>query len=430
MLTGFVQNDNTTANPFNPDPNKYKPTSVTGAPAASYELDVTDQNFRFPQTWRTNIGVDRRVVWGMVATGEFIVNRDVNAPFYINANLPAASGNFTGVDNRVRWTTAAAPGITTVYPACAGAGQAGPCVSRINNAAGNQVTAAYVIKNTDQNRSWNVSGSLTKPMSHGLTFKGGYSYGVSKSVFDPASTASSSYASTTQPTPGDPNSPPLSFSATSPGHRYFLAATYSKSFLSWGATTISMFLDGHTNGNTSYVFSGDANGDNFSGNDLIYIPRDQSEMNFKPLPATVNGQSVTYSAADQAAAFEQYINNDPYLKSHRGQYAERYAVFLPVVSRVDLSIMQDVFANLGGRKHSGQIRLDITNLGNLLNHDWGVGQRLINQQILTNPSTDAQGRLTYNLQTLNGQLLTTPYQFNAGISDVYVMMLSFRYTFQ
>ena len=144
--------------------------------------------------------------------------------------------------------------------------------------------------------------------------------------------------------------------------------------------------------------------------------------------------AVTYSAQQQADAFEQYINNDPYLKSHRGQYAERFAVFLPIVSRLDLSLTQDVFVNLGGRRHSGQIRLDVNNFGNLLNHNWGVSQRLINQQILTNPSADAQGRLTYNLQTLNGQLLTTPYQNNATIgttsSDVYILMLSFRYTFQ
>ena len=35
----------------------------------------------------------------------------------------------------------------------------------------------------------------------------------------------------------------------------------------------------------------------------IYVPRDTSEMNFKPL--TVSG--VTFSAAQQAAAFEAYI---------------------------------------------------------------------------------------------------------------------------
>ena len=66
--------------------------------------------------------------------------------------------------------------------------------------------------------------------------------------------------------------------------------------------------------------------------------------------------------------------------------------------------------SIGGHKHTGQIRLDITNFGNLLNNNWGVGQRLINSQILTSPTADATGKLTYNLQTLSGNLITTPLQ--------------------
>ncbi len=65
-----------------------------------------------------------------------------------------------------------------------------------------------------------------------------------------------------------------------------------------------MFYDGHTNGNTSYIFASDANGDGQT-NDLIYIPKDTSEMNFKPLSVTVSGVTKSYTAADQAAAFER-----------------------------------------------------------------------------------------------------------------------------
>src|SRR4029079_571654 len=175
VLYGFAQTNNTTAFPFNPNPDKYKP-AATGAAAASYELDVTDQGFRFPQTWRTNIGVARRLPWGMVGTLDYIFNRDMSAPVYINANLPAAQGAFTGVDNRPRWAstapgTAPAPGITTALPPCAATGQAGPCFQRLNNAVGNQITANYVIKNQSQNRSSNISGAVSKTASHGLFFK-------------------------------------------------------------------------------------------------------------------------------------------------------------------------------------------------------------------------------------------------------------------
>ncbi len=62
-------------------------------------------------------------------------------------------------------------------------------------------------------------------------------------------------------------------------------------------------------------------------------------------------------------------------------------------NRMDLSITQDVFKNIGGKRNAGQFRFDITNFGNLLNHDWGVSQRTVasttaanGAQILTTPS--------------------------------------------
>ena len=149
VLQGSLLEDNPTTRPFNPDVNRYKPTNVTGAPAASYELDVTDNNFKFPQVLRNNIAVDRRLPWGLTGTAEFIYNKDVNGIYYINANLPPAQSAFTGVDTRPRWagTACAAP-------------TPGPCVTRVNNAAGNQVTAAIVMKNQSVRNPWNISGLL------------------------------------------------------------------------------------------------------------------------------------------------------------------------------------------------------------------------------------------------------------------------------
>jgi hypothetical protein len=292
----------------------------------------------------------------------------------------------------------------------------------LNNVAGNQIIQNIVLTNESVGRQWNVAASVTKPMTKGFTFKAGYNYGEAKNVNDPGSIAAGSWNSNAIVV--DPNNPQLSFSQFSPGHRYFASASYTRQYFSLGSTTIAAFFDAHTNGNTSYIFGSDANGDT-AANDLIYIPRDTSEMNF--VAFTAGGK--TFSAADQAAAFEAYIQQDDYLKNHRGQYAERYALFYPMVKRLDLSITQDVFHNIGGRRHSGEIRLDISNFGNLLNHNWGVGQRVINNQILTSPSTDANGALTYNLQTFNGKLLTSPWQTTAGINDVYVAMISFRYMF-
>jgi hypothetical protein len=109
---------------------------------------------------------------------------------------------------------------------------------------------------------------------------------------------------------------------------------------------------------------------------------------------------------------------------------------------MDLSIVQDVVHNIAGQRNSGQFRIDFTNFGNLLNHNWGVSQRLVvpvtqaeGAQILTNAAPDAQGRVSYRLATANGQLVTKTFQPNTNLfsdvrgSDVYQFMLSFRYSF-
>jgi hypothetical protein len=414
VLTGFDQIDNTTSRPFNPDPNRYKPTNVTGLPAASYELNVTDNEFKFPQVWRTNLALDHRLPGGITSTTEFIYNKDVNGIYYINANLPAAQTAFTGVDARPRWTA-----------------------NRINNTAPNVITSAIVMKNQSIGRSWNISQMLSKSLYHGLTLRGAYSYGDAKNTIDPGSTAFSSWA--LNQTPADPNNPGLGRSGAAQGHRVFVAASYSRSYFGFGATTISTFWEAKPsqNGNSfsstaSYVYAGDMNNDGGAGNDLIYIPRNTSEMNF----STFTAGGVTYTAEQQAQAFEAYINQDEYLSAHRGEYAERGGVFYPVVRRMDLSIVQDIFKNIGGKRNTGQFRMDFTNFGNLLNHNWGVSQRLVvpitqanGGQILTNAAVDAQGRATYRLAVANGQLVTKSFQSQTNLADVYQFMLSFRYSF-
>jgi hypothetical protein len=403
VLTGFEQLDNTSARPFNPNPDRYKPATVTGAPASSYALAVTEPDFKFPQVWRSDIGIDRRLPWGIIGTGEFLYSRDVNGMYYINANLPAPQAAFSGADTRPRWTA-----------------------NRING----NVSSTIVLMNQDVGRSWNVSAAATKTLSSGFLLKSAYSYGEAKNNIDPGSIAAGSWNNNQHP--GDPNNPPLAFSASSPGHRVFVAASYAHNFFSHGATGISFFWEARTIGNTSYSYSGDLNGDAGTSNDLLYIPRDTSEMNFQ----TFTSSGRTFTAAEQAQAWDAYINQDSYLSKHRGQYAERGAVFLPFVRRLDLSVSQDVFGAVKGARNAFQVRLDIINFGNLVNKNWGVGQRLINSQPLIVPTAaqggpvDAQGRAQYRLRTINNELMTRSLESTATLSDVYTLQISLRYTFR
>ena len=420
VLTGFEQFDNIPAGraisaggrPFNPNPNAYKPTNVTGAPAASYELALTDPDFKFPQLWRSNIAVDRELpFFGLIGTAEFLYSRDVNGLYYINANLPAAQTNFSGVDNRPRWFVANLP--------------TGQVANRINQ----NVANATVLKNQNEGFSWNFSASVEKPFSGGFFGKVAYNYGEAKNTVDPGSIASGSYFGNQMS--GDPNNPGLGFAGTSAGHRVLAALSYRREYFNFGGTTISLYWDGYSLGRSSYTYSGDLNGDGGTANDLIYIPRDASEMNFEQFSVTVSGVTTTFTPAQQAAAWEAFIQQDKYLSANRGKYTERNGVRLPMVFRADLSIIQDVFTNISGTRNGLQFRVDFLNFSNLINKNWGVGQRVVTTQPLVARGADAQGRALYRLRN-NGAALLAPKsleQTSSLTSDVFRIQFGFRYNF-
>jgi hypothetical protein len=289
------------------------------------------------------------------------------------------------------------------------------------------VANAVVLKNQDVGKAWHISGSLEKNIRQGFV-KAAYSYGESKNTVDPGSIAFGSWNGNHHA--GDPNNPGLSFSSQSPGHRFILAGSYQFDFLKFGSTRVGFFTEGFTNGNTSYTYNGDINGDGGNANDLIYVPRDTSEMNFQQFAA--GGR--TFTPAEQAAAWEAYIQQDKYLSGRRGQFAERNAVFLPMVWRTDVSFTQELFKNLGSKRHELEFRADILNFFNLLNSDWGVGQRPVAgtapfTQPLTNAAVDTQGRATYRLRVVNNELISRSFEPTAGISDVYRVQFQLRYSF-
>ena len=405
VLTGFISATNTTAYPFNPNPNAYKPPDslITGGPAASFQLALTDPNFKFPQLWRSNIAVDQRLPLNLVGTGEFLYSKDVNGIAYINANLPAPQSAFTGPDGRPRWTS-----------------------NRIHN----NVSDATVLTNQGLGHSWNVSATLERAFSNGLYAKVGYGYGVSKNTVDPGSIASGSWFG--NPIAIDPNNPAPANSQFASGPRVFGVVSYSRNFLKIGETAISLYFEDRHPGSGSYVFSGDMNGEGAANNDLIYVPRNQSEMNFgrkfvrfSSTPA----DTMVWTPAQQAVAWDAFINQNPYLKGRRGEFAQRNGAFLPMVMRADVSIAQDVARQIGGKGNALQIRLDMFNFTNWLNHNWGVSQGFVTTRPLTFTGVDATGAPTYTLANVGHNLISHSFQKNVSTLDVWRMQLGVRYMF-
>ena len=101
----------------------------------------------------------------------------------------------------------------------------------------------------------------------------------------------------------------------------------------------------------------------------------------------------TFTAAEQAAAFDAYIQQDPYLSEHRGEYAERNGLVMPMFRQprpvASARISSATSAASGTASRSG---LDILNFGNLLNRNWGVQQRPVRHS--TTPTSSCRSSPT------------------------------------
>lgn len=406
VLTGFIQTDNTTAYPFNPDPAHYIPATPTLP--SSYELAITDPDFKFPQTWRSNIATDIKLPFGFLSTLEFIYNQEVNGIGYFNANLPLSNNVVYrpgGVIERPRYTS-----------------------TRINS----NVVNAITLDNSNNGYGYSLAASLEKPFANGFFVKAAYNFGVSKNTVDPGSIAAGSYNNNL--IYWDPNNAYLSYSNNDQRHRFIFAASYKLEYKKFGSTQIGLFLEGRNQGRTSYYYSNDLNGDG-NTNDLLYIHKNMSEMNFVSYdPDGTAGPAPTYTAADQAADWELYIKQDKYLNANRGKFAERNGVIFPWIWSADLNITQEFYIYTGGKRNVLQFTMNIINVTNLINSDWGVGW-VINSNRPIRVVNATANPATYRLNTLgvktDGTIvkITDTFSRSASLGDVWSAQFGIRYIF-
>jgi hypothetical protein len=109
------------------------------------------------------------------------------------------------------------------------------------------------------------------------------------------------------------------------------------------------------------------NGDG-NASDLMYIPTSKSDITFIDIPGT-----TPVTAQEQLDAFWNYVESDSYLSANKGKYAERFGKLEPWHNNIDFKFAQEIFTGIGeSRRGTLEITLDILNVGNLLNSDWGT----------------------------------------------------------
>ncbi len=312
-------------------------------------INIVDPDFKLPKIWRSSLGVDYDLPANLMFTLEGMYSKDINAVVQRNINEVSPANQFNGPDDRPTWRNLST-GVAT-------------------NKVHSNVSNAMVLDNTDEGYQYSITAQLTKKMSHGIAGTVAYTYSGAKDMTsNPGSSAYSAWSSNTAI--NSLNSPGLSYSGFNVPHRVVGSLSYKIEYAKFLATTVSLFYSGSSEGRMSYTYSNDMNGDGNSS-DLMYIPKNADKLNF----ADYTKNAVTITAAEQRAAFWEYVENDKYLSSHKGEYAERFGALRPWLNRFDFKITQDIKSNIGENKKGVlQVGLDILNVGNLLNSKWGVSQ--------------------------------------------------------
>lgn len=331
---------------FSADPNNQPIAETYGLTPALGNINITAKDFKFPQTFRTNVAVDKQLPWGLVASLEGIYSKGRNNILFENLNREVDPAfKYDGPDKRPRYYTG------------------------VRNTAFNEV---IIFKNTNRGYTYNLVAALQKQFYKGWSGSASYTFGRAVDLFPAtSSTALSNWQFINNVYgPNDPRTATANFDTQ---HRVTGLLSYRKEYLKTFATQISLFYNGQSGQPISYLYNGDFNNDGAT-NDLIYVPANMSEIN---LIATTG--TAPKSPQQQWDELNAFIENDDYLKTRRGQYAERNGARLPFQHLFDVRLLQDLGVMAGGKVQKLQLSLDILNLGNLLNKEWGSDNTVSNQ---------------------------------------------------
>jgi Carboxypeptidase regulatory-like domain len=329
-------------------------TKYGGASRSSTrEVDVVDNNYKLPTIWRSNIAVDYKFGNGYKLGFDFMFTKTIYDVKFQQINLFDSAQYFTS-----------GPTQSPVYVAR---------VSGTNGKYNSVYSNVYYLSNTNEGYRYNATIQLSKISSNvkigsnsslNLAWSLAYTYGMSKDI---SNGIRNSWESNFNLNPVKvANNPELSYSNFDMRHR--IVGTFGSTF-KWNeknATSLSFFYSGQS-GNPYTLIYQSTPGTGGSNAPLVYIPANISDIRLADY--TLNG--VIYTAAQQWTDLDNFIRGDKYLQTRRGQYAERNGMRTPWNHQLDMKLMHEFKLSKSNSFKTLQVSLDIFNVFNLLNNDWG-----------------------------------------------------------
>ena len=355
-------------------------------------IAAVDPKFRMPQEWKTSLAVDYSfpTSFPFSVSAEGMFNKTVNDVTMSDWSMkPVESfATFNGADNR------------PIYPADF-----------------RSTTKAFVLSNTNLGYGWSANLSTKIQPIPELDFYAAYTHVARYEVTGmPGSDAESAF--TYVPTVKGPNNIKLHSSQYVTPDRVIASATHNDH----SGNHFSLIYEAWRGGyNYSYMLANDMNGDGYQY-DALYIPTDEE----------VAAREFRFVSDSDRDRFMAYVNNDPYLSAHKGQYAEAYSVFSPWVHRFDFAYKHDFKVKLGNSVNILQLSADIKNIANLFNNSWGVSKTMTSSlnegRILKYEGADSEGYATFSTPSaVSGSTVTWAPVY--GIGQCWYASVGIKYMF-
>jgi hypothetical protein len=328
---------------------KYSAQYSAGNKANTHETDIFDNNFKLPTIWRSNLAVDFKFGKGYKLTLDAMYTKTIRDVKYEQINLKDSVQYFS-----------TGPTQTPVYVG-----------GKYNGAFSN----VYFLTNTKEGYRYNLTAQISKAGNNrnlggnriiNLNWSLAYTYGMSKDV---TNGIRNSWESSYNTNPSIiPSNSALAFSNFDLRHRIVGSISSTLTWSQSNATSLSFFYAGQSGNPYSVIYQSAPFG-NGSNAPLPYIPKSQTDVNLADKKDA--GGNVIYSAVQQWADLNSFIEGDKYLKTRRGQYAERNGMRTTWVNDLDMKLMHEFKLSKTDKSKSLQISFDVLNVLNLLNNDWG-----------------------------------------------------------
>jgi hypothetical protein len=421
-----------------------QPAPAPGA-AGTAGINLTDPNFKYPQSLVTSLGADRQLPFGVVGTLEGLYRKAIHGVFIRDLNTIGpriVNGQvYTDRNGRVLYAdTITAAGVVQYF---ANSGQ--KAVTQYNNTPFSE--GAIFVTNQSKDYNYTLTGQLRKQFAAGLDATVAYTYNRAYDVQSLTSDRAISNWRNGRENAALESEPTLTTSAFERRHRVLAFGTYT---LPWwkkyGATDVTLYYEGISGFPIDYTAqNGDLNGDGYNGNDLIYVPRNATDVNEIKIGSQNNTTGVftqDAKAAADAKAFDNFISSQKCLNEQRGRIMKRNSCRTPWQNRLDLAIRQSLPQVRG---QNVTVELDVQNfanaLGEVLQHvdgharDWGkiyvptLSTAFPQQAVLTQTGrTPGPLSQSYPVYTVRSDIVT-----KGGFANVinlgYQMALTFRYEF-